>query len=181
MSLNGENNLGYYLLAVLYFSISMFSPFSSAILKRWGVKSCLFIGGFGHFCFVLASILPAWRREYHNEPDPEKGKFERFVTDEKVVITCLVAGAILNGFGAAILWVAQGEYISKCTLSETQGFYFGYFWSIHQASQILSCVLSTLLFQYNFDKTTFAKIMSIVALVGTLMFFFVQKPYVHEI
>jgi len=70
MKLNNERNLGYYLLAVLYFSISLFSPFSSAILKRWGTKSCLFIGGMGHCLFVIASILPAWRREWRNEPDP---------------------------------------------------------------------------------------------------------------
>ena len=85
----------------------------------------------------------------------------------------------MNGFGASILWVAQGEYISKCSYYDTTGFYFGYFWSIHQASQILSCVLSTLIFKYHLDKTTFAQIMSVFAFLGTFMFFCVQKPYVH--
>jgi hypothetical protein len=74
MKLNGEDNLGFYLLAVLYVSIGLSAPFSSAILKRYGIKYCLFLGGFGHFCFVFSSVLPSWRREYHIEE--EKSWFE---------------------------------------------------------------------------------------------------------
>jgi MFS family permease len=65
MKLNGEVNLGYYLLAVLYLAVGCFSPFSSAILKRWGIKRCLYIGGLGHFCLVISSVLPSWKHEYH--------------------------------------------------------------------------------------------------------------------
>ena len=88
--------------------------------------------------------------------------------------------AILNGFGASILWTAQGEYVSRCGNVESKGFFFGYFWSIHQASQILSCVLGGLIFEYKIKKYQFSLIMGLTALVGTSMFLCIQKPFVHN-
>ena len=105
MKLNGENNLGYILLAVMYFSISIFSPFSSTILKRFGIKTCLFVGGFGHFLLLIASALPAWKQEYFGQGG-EKGNFEIILSSDVTVLSCVIVAAMANGFGASILWVA---------------------------------------------------------------------------
>lgn len=63
MKENGLDNLGYTLLAVLYLFIGIGSMISSALLKRWSIKTCLVLGSLGHFCFVFAQILAAWRSE----------------------------------------------------------------------------------------------------------------------
>jgi MFS family permease len=44
---------------------------------------------------------------------------------------------MLNGFGAGLLWVAQGEYVTNCATDETKGFYFSYFFIIFMISQIV--------------------------------------------
>ena len=120
---------------MLYLAVGLFAPFSSAILKRWGIKRCLYIGGLGHFCLVFASILPSLKHE--EAVGDEMGFLWNFLNGkygESVVIISVFTAAILNGFGASILWTAQGEYVSRCGNIESKGFFFGYFWSIHQAS-----------------------------------------------
>ena len=104
--LNNLGNFGYTLLAILYLFIGVGSLVSSAILKKIGINKCLVIGATGHFCFVFAQILPAWRYDY---PDDNS-----FLQNQGFVKTVLTISVILNGLGAAVLWVAQGEYFSKC-------------------------------------------------------------------
>jgi len=41
--------------------MSLISP---AINKRIGNKYCFFFGAIGHFIFIAATILPAWRGDY---------------------------------------------------------------------------------------------------------------------
>jgi hypothetical protein len=54
MKNNGLGNLGYTLLAILYLFIGIGSLMSSALLKKWGMKKCMVLGGLGHFTFVFA-------------------------------------------------------------------------------------------------------------------------------
>ena len=91
----------------------------------------------------------------------------------------LTVSVILNGLGASVLWVAQGEYFSKCATEESKGFYFGLFWSIYQGSQILGSFFGGLIFGQNYSKTLFFIIMSSIALLATISFGFTRRPYVH--
>jgi len=67
----------------------------------------------------------------------------------------LIFGVIINGFGAAVIWIATGEYFSKCATEKSRGFYFGLFWSIYQGSQIFSSLIGALMFKFNVIKTYF--------------------------
>ena len=67
-------SFGYYLLAFIYFFMALSSIIGPAILKRIGFKKCLILGSFGHFAFVLCSILPAWRNEYKHDGKNGSGK-----------------------------------------------------------------------------------------------------------
>ena len=60
-------SFGYYLLAFIYLFMALSSIVGPAILKRIGFKKCLILGSFGHFTFILCSILPAWRNEYKHD------------------------------------------------------------------------------------------------------------------
>jgi len=152
-----------------------------AILKRIGFKKCLILGSFGHFAFVLCSILPAWRNEYkHDGNFKDISAFEKVMTSDTFTRAIMILAAILNGFGATILWVAQGEYINRCSNEEGKGFFFGFFWSIHQASQIFGCLLSSFMFANHINKTLFALTMSCLCLIGTLMFLFIKTPFIHS-
>lgn len=57
-----------------------------------------------------------------------------FLQNIKFIKFTMIIAVILNGFGAAIIWVAQGEYFQKCATKKTKGFYYGFFISIYQGS-----------------------------------------------
>jgi predicted MFS family arabinose efflux permease len=96
------------------------------------------------------------------------------------VKSILIISVILNGIGASLIWVAQGEYFSKCATEQTKGFYFGLFWSIYQGSQIFGSYFGGLIFSENYSKTKFFIIMSIIALLATISMAFTKTPYVHR-
>ena len=123
---DGLENLGFYILAVLYFSIAVSSVMSTALLKKLGTYKCLILGGFGHFCFVFAQILPAIK---YDNPDSDS-----LVTSDGFITTILIICALINGFGAALIWVANGNYISECATPKTKGFFYGFFWVVYMMS-----------------------------------------------
>jgi len=75
--------------------------------------------------------LTAWRAEQINDGNDDESSF---FMKKAVVIPFLFLGQILTGAGSAIIWVAQGEYISECATPDSKGFYFGLFWSIYMSS-----------------------------------------------
>jgi len=88
--------------------------------------------------------------------------------------------AIVGGFGSSIIWVAQGQYFSKCATAETKGFYFGFFWSIYACSQIFGNLFGAIMFDSQLTKTELHLIMTGVALLGVFSFLFTTKPFVHR-
>lgn len=90
---------------------------------------------------------------------------------------------ILTGFCAAILWVAQGKYFTKCATIESRGLYFGRFWSFYSGSQILSSLFGFLLLHAkigHLDKTWFHVVMATISFVAVIIFSRVKLPYVHS-
>jgi hypothetical protein len=57
-------SLGFYLVGIIFLSLTPAALGSSAVVKKWGNKKCLFYGAFGHSMFVAANILPAYRLDY---------------------------------------------------------------------------------------------------------------------
>jgi hypothetical protein len=97
------------------------------------------------------------------------------ITGDKVCIAILYLGSILAGFGQAIIWVAQGEYISNCTTETTKGFYFGYFWAWYMASQIFGNFIGAQIIE-NTSGPSFFAIMSIIMFIAVLGFCKLQLP-----
>ena len=77
---------------------------------------------------------------------------------------------VVNGIGAAIIWVAEGEYIAKCATESSKGFYFGLFILLYQGSQIFGSFFGGLIFEFKLNKTIFFVIMSSLALAAALSF-----------
>ena len=96
-------NVGFYSLSILYCVFGFCCFISLPIVKRLGAKCCLITGALCYTFYVGSFILPSI--SYTNPS---------FKVSRTLIVTIILVGAAINGFGAAILWVAQGEYLSKC-------------------------------------------------------------------
>ena len=141
LSKDGYSALGYYILATLYLSIAFGSLVSTAVTKKLGTYKCLVLGGFGHFSFVLASTFPAYKYDH-----PESSSF---FTSTGFMGSLLILSAVLNGFGASIIWVAEGSYVASCAMPKTRGFFYGFFWMFYQSSQVVGSLMGGLLLAHD--------------------------------
>lgn len=87
----------------------------------------------------------------------------------------MIAGSVIGGYGQAILWTAQGEYVSLCAKEETKGFYFGFFWTIYMSSQIIGNAIGGYIIT-KANGPVFFIIMFGIMLVAVLGFCFVILP-----
>ncbi len=103
---NDFGALGHYSLCLLYgfFAFSCF--ISLPVVKMLGAKMSMIIGTFCYTFYVACFILPALKSE-----NPLSQKW--FLSRQFIQLAILFSASI-NGFGAAILWVAQGQFISLC-------------------------------------------------------------------
>lgn len=177
---NKMDEFGYIQLAVLYLSNGLSSLVAPAAVKQLGLKKSLFLGGIGHFVFIFLSMFPAWNSECAQKDNQPSGCENEFLRNEALIRIVLIICAIINGIGAALLWVAQGEYFALCMTEETKGFYYGFFWSIYQSSQIFGNLAGAVILHQNHDKTFFFLIMSLLALFASCTFIFTQRPFIPD-
>ena len=145
---------------------------STAINKKLGQYKCLIIGGFGHFSFVFASTFPAYKYDHQDNT--------AFFTSTFFMCTLLILSAIINGLGAAIIWVAEGSYVASCAVHKTKGFFYGFFWIVYMSSQVVGSLMGALILSNNKSQTVFYLLMSGLALLASLAFGLTRKPLVLE-
>jgi len=126
------NELGFYSMAALYLVFAISGFFSKAVVSSMpgSKKVPMFLGGMCYFIRILCFLLPATHQ------------------GEALTWSLVIASAMLNGFGAGLLWTAQGEYVTECATEETKGFYFSYFFIIFMVSQILGNLVAALVLEY---------------------------------
>jgi MFS family permease len=154
-------------MATLYFVFAIFSFFSTAIVNKIGTKMSLFIGGLCYWLWVFCFLPPAFY--------PEHKDSDIFIYKKSFIWFLSLFSAAVNGFGAGILWVAEGKYVADCATDENKGFFFGYFWAFFMASQILGNLIAGLILGH-LSQSTYYIIMSVVAFVGTCIFLFLRQP-----
>jgi hypothetical protein len=170
---DGLKDLGFYILAVLYFSIAVSSVMSTAFLKKLGTYKCLVLGGFGHFCFVFAQIFPAVKYDNPNS--------DSVVTSDGFITAILIICALINGFGAALIWVANGNYISECATPKTKGFFYGFFWVVYMMSQVVGSLIGAAILESGRNQTFFYLSLALLAALASLSFWLTRKPLVLEL
>ena len=121
---NHFGKLGYYSLGLLYSMFALFSFVSLALVKRMGCRISLSLAAACYACFVASFILPALRTQ-------------KYEISRTTVMSANLLGASICGFGAAILWVAQGKYISECANDGNKGMFNSIFWSFYTLSNII--------------------------------------------
>jgi hypothetical protein len=97
---NNFGNLGFYSLGLLYCTFGLCCFFSLPIVKKLGSKVSLIFGAFCYTFYVASFILPAFRSQ--------KPSSSIWILNKTFIEVFILFAACVNGFGASILWVAQG-------------------------------------------------------------------------
>ena len=139
------------------------------------------VGASCQLMFIFSQIFPCWKDDYPVDKSHHKNKeLAEFFQSDGFIRTFSIIASIVAGFGSALIWVAQGQYLSKCATAETKGLYFGVFWSVYSLSQIIGNGLAALVFTYKNTKTELHIIMTGVALIGVFSFVFTRRPFIHR-
>ncbi|GAU99681.1 hypothetical protein RvY_10642 [Ramazzottius varieornatus] len=105
---NGTSTMGYNLLAVLNGVGASSVWISQTVVSNIGPKKAMLIGGVCYFFFVSTFIRP--------------------------LAVTLYGGAITLGIGQAMLWIAEGTFLSMNSDKETIGRHSSIFWALYQTS-----------------------------------------------
>lgn len=154
----GFANLGNWSLGVLYVSVCVALFGTPPLVARLGHIRAIIIGALCYLVYI-ASLIHIW---------------EPFV---------LIASAI-NGFGASLLWVAIGGFLTRCSAAKDRGLYTGIFWSIFQLSGIGGNIAAFYIFNETTSTDADGKpsnanqlfiIFTCLATFGTLLLFALRK------
>ncbi|ETO15500.1 hypothetical protein RFI_21865, partial [Reticulomyxa filosa] len=98
----------------------------------------------------------------------------------------LYTTSAIEGIGAALLWVGQGQFITQCAnqfeinhqhpLNSKLGYFNGVFWLFFQANQVIGNLLCALLFQFHSSNKVVYIVLSALCLFGCLCFLFISSP-----
>ncbi len=83
--------------------------------------------------------------------------------------------SVIDGSGNALLWVAQGKYISDCACEEKKGFFFSLFYTIYMFSSLIGSLMAVFLLGA-FPMIYFFIVMTLLALASTIIFALLRKP-----
>jgi len=108
----GFGNLGYYSLTVLYLVYAFASLIATPIVIKCGERLSLTLGSLCYSAYIGSFMLASASIKY-----PEAN------LDKSTIEAVIYVTSVINGFGAAILWVAQGRYISRIATNENKGTY----------------------------------------------------------
>jgi len=167
---DGFAGLGFYSMAALYLVFAITGFFSKGLVHKLSGTSetkrlPMFIGGLCYFVRILFFLLPAYfKTESHS-----------WLTSPTTITVLIIVTAMLNGFGAGILWVAQGEYLSLCATEATKGFYFSYFFVIFMVSQIIGNLVAGFVIRLS-GQPTYYWCMSALSLCGCFVFLGIRPP-----
>lgn len=159
--------MGFYSLGVLYCVFGFSCFFATPIVKKCGERASLFMGALCYTFYIASFILAAAPTQY---PDAN-------ITSTLIWVVILIAAAI-NGFGASILWVAQGKYISICANEENKGVFNGIFWAFFMSSQVFGNLMGAFVLA-NLTYFTFYCVMTGLCVGASFFFLLLSKPQVH--
>ena len=124
----------------------------------------------GALCYTLYTasfILASAPGQYPERAD------DLWILNKSLIKAVILISAFINGFGAAILWVAQGRYISRIANDSNKGTYNSIFWAFFMSSQVIGALFAAIVLQ-NTDPFTFYCIMTSICLLASLFFLFLR-------
>jgi MFS family permease len=102
-------------------------------------------------------------------------------TDYRIVLSATLFGSFMIGLGAAVLWVAQGKYLSDCIQKASQhsGLYTGTFFTIQSGSMIFAFMFNTIILG-SYEPNTLFLIDTIISIVPVIVYALLPDPKMPE-
>ena len=95
---NDFGNLGFFSLGALYISFAACSFISSNVVAKCGERTALVGGSLCYTLYIGTFILSSYRGQ---NPD-----LQAWYLNKTFIVVLIYVAAVLNGFGASILWLA---------------------------------------------------------------------------
>ena len=127
----------------------------------------LVIGAFCYTFYVASFVLPAFKSQL---PDSTS-----WLLNRTFILSLILVAAAINGFGAAILWVAQGQYISMCANEKNKGQYNSIFWALLMSSGVIGNLMAAFVVS-NVQQSTFYIVMTAFCIASSLFFLLLKQP-----
>eukprot|EP01017_Pseudomicrothorax_dubius_P034986 TRINITY_DN4852_c0_g1_i4.p1 TRINITY_DN4852_c0_g1~~TRINITY_DN4852_c0_g1_i4.p1 ORF type:complete len:420 (+),score=97.56 TRINITY_DN4852_c0_g1_i4:62-1261(+) len=155
-------SLGQIVLFTIYFGLTLNCFFAPLLVKTLKYKLSLILGSsFYGMNFVIGAVMCYCKDQGSDRPG--------FCESSTMFYTLSILAGLLTGMGGAVLWCAQSGYVTNLCEEKRRGSFFGVFWSIFQASQILGNVLSAVLLKF-FNPFTYFFTLAVLALGSTALF-----------
>lgn len=146
--------VGFWSLILIYFSLLITNFFSGFIVSKFGAKKCLFFGSLFYSIFI-------------------------FVLVAKNIPVIYLASALL-GFGASILWTAQGVFLIRSSAQGNFGKNSGFFTTFFQLGSVLGIFIAGfLIIKLSFEN--YFLIFSSLPLIAAAIFLALGKAETGEI
>ncbi|EGD74624.1 hypothetical protein PTSG_12375 [Salpingoeca rosetta] len=142
------NGLGNQSLAILYISVPFFCFTGPPIVQRLGEKWTMVLGSSTYILFMGSLI--------------------------KVIPALVKAASVVIGFGAAILWIAVGPYITKASTTDTVGRNNGIFWGIFQFSNVIGNIGAYFIFDNLGGSTALFLALTAIGGLAVIIFCFIK-------
>jgi MFS family permease len=159
--------LGYYNLGIYYFSFGVFSFLAVPVVMRLGDKWSLIVGCLTYTFMVGSQIPPCWRYDHKNalQSDGWYNFMYGFM-----LLSCAV-----NGWGASILYVAQGKYVAEIANSKNVGFFNSIIWLSSMVTIVVGNLIAAPLILY-FSYSVLWIFLTLLCLVAAVFFAFLKPP-----
>ena len=163
----GFGSMGFYSLAVLYMTFSFSSFVATPIVNKCGERFSMVLGSMNYTLYTASFILASAPSQF-----PEKA--ELWYMNGNFIKFVIMFTATCCGFGASILWVGQGRYISRIANDTNKGTYNSFFWGFYMSSLIVGTLFGALVLK-NTNSFTFYCAMTLVCFMASL-FFLLLRP-----
>ena len=162
---NNYGALGFYSLAVLYVTFAIWSFVSVPLIEKWGSRICIKIGSLWYLIWVASGILPI--------------TVPQSPTVKVIIWIVMLFTGFINGFGASILWVGQGKYVTDCCNIKNNGLYFGLFFTLFSLGFIAGNLIAAFVIKL-FSQEVFFIVMSVFAFIGWITILLLVEPIKQE-
>ena len=105
----------------------------------------------------------------------EKPELDTWYLNQTFIIVIVYVAAVLNGFGASIIWLAQGKYVAQCASDSNKELFFWVFNAILMCSYIVGCLMSAFVIRAVKNLSEFFSIMTIISVLALIFFLLLPK------
>eukprot|EP00117_Sycon_ciliatum_P043178 scpid73283/ scgid31298/ UNC93-like protein MFSD11; Major facilitator superfamily domain-containing protein 11; Protein ET len=151
---NGDR-IAFVSVSIIYFVFAFANSFAPALVSLLGSKYGMFFGAIPYCLFIGCIIYP--------------------------IVPVLFACSALLGIGAAVLWTAQGEFLTSNSTEETMSRNTGIFWALLQSSLVVGngavyFVMGDASTISDRLRTKLYGILTCACTLGTLLLLILRKP-----